>query len=142
MHLGGSLGTDPGFGRKLRGLKVTAAGLTDYVERLLRNYQADRADGEQFATWVRRADAELLTQTGQPTETRQPTEIGQPTETGQLATCRQPAKAGQLARAGRRMTGERQVPFFCPYCGEENLRPGRRGRRRLGVPRLRARASA
>ena len=27
VHLGGSLGTDPGFGRKLRGLKVTAAGL-------------------------------------------------------------------------------------------------------------------
>jgi len=22
------------------------------------------------------------------------------------------------------MTGERQVPFFCPYCGEEDLRPG------------------
>ena len=21
------------------------------------------------------------------------------------------------------MTGERQVPFFCPYCGEEGLRP-------------------
>jgi transposase-like protein len=21
------------------------------------------------------------------------------------------------------MTGERQVPFYCPYCGEENLRP-------------------
>ena len=21
------------------------------------------------------------------------------------------------------MTGERQVPFFCPYCGEEELRP-------------------
>jgi ribosomal protein L37AE/L43A len=21
------------------------------------------------------------------------------------------------------VTGERQVPFFCPYCGEENLRP-------------------
>ena len=20
-------------------------------------------------------------------------------------------------------TGERQVPFFCPYCGEEGLRP-------------------
>jgi sulfite reductase (ferredoxin) len=60
VHLGGSLGTDPGFGRKLRGLKVTSAGLTDYVERLLRNYLADRADGEQFATWVRRADADLL----------------------------------------------------------------------------------
>ncbi len=21
------------------------------------------------------------------------------------------------------MTGERQVLFFCPYCGDENLRP-------------------
>jgi sulfite reductase (ferredoxin) len=60
VHLGGSLGTDPAFGRKLRGLKVTADGLTDYVERLLRNYLADRADGEQFAAWVRRADDGLL----------------------------------------------------------------------------------
>jgi sulfite reductase (ferredoxin) len=65
VHLGGSLGADPSFGRKLRGLKVTSDGLTDYVEVLLRNYQADRAEGEPFATWVRRADPELLTQTGQ-----------------------------------------------------------------------------
>ncbi len=21
------------------------------------------------------------------------------------------------------MTADRQVPFYCPYCGEENLRP-------------------
>jgi sulfite reductase (ferredoxin) len=61
VHLGGSLGTDPGFGRKLRGLKVTSAGLTDYVERLLRNYLANREVGEQFAGWVRRADPDLLT---------------------------------------------------------------------------------
>jgi sulfite reductase (ferredoxin) len=61
VHLGGSLGTDPSFGRKLRGLKVTAEGLTDYVERLLRGYQADRTDGEEFAAWVRRADEKLLT---------------------------------------------------------------------------------
>jgi sulfite reductase (ferredoxin) len=61
VHLGGSLGTDPSFGRKLRGLKVTADGLTDYVEQLLRSYQADRADGEEFAAWVRRADEKLLT---------------------------------------------------------------------------------
>ncbi len=60
VHLGGSLGTEPGFGRKLRGLKVTADALPDYVERLLRNYQADRTDGEQFASWVRRADPALL----------------------------------------------------------------------------------
>jgi sulfite reductase (ferredoxin) len=60
VHLGGSLGTDPSFGRKLRGLKVTADGLPDYVERLLRNYLAGRSDGEQFAPWVRRADESLL----------------------------------------------------------------------------------
>jgi len=61
VHLGGSLGTEPSFGRKLRGLKVTSEGLTDYVERVLRNYQADRTDGETFATWARRADDGLLT---------------------------------------------------------------------------------
>jgi sulfite reductase (ferredoxin) len=60
VHLGGSLGADPSFGRKIRGLKVTAADLTDYVERLLRSYQDNRADGEQFANWVRRADETLL----------------------------------------------------------------------------------
>ena len=64
VHLGGSLGTDPSFGRKLRGLKVTADGLTDYVERLLRSYQADRTEGEEFAAWVRRADEKLLTTVG------------------------------------------------------------------------------
>jgi sulfite reductase (ferredoxin) len=60
VHLGGSLGTDPAFGRKLRGLKVTADALPGYVERILRNYLAGRADGEQFATWARRADEGLL----------------------------------------------------------------------------------
>jgi sulfite reductase (ferredoxin) len=61
VHLGGSLGADPSFGRKLRGLKVTADALPDYVERLLRNYQDDRTLGEPFASWVRRADEGLLT---------------------------------------------------------------------------------
>jgi len=60
VHLGGSLGADPAFGRKLRGLKLSADTLPDYVERLLRSYQADRADGERFASWVRRADERLL----------------------------------------------------------------------------------
>ncbi len=34
---------------------------THYVERVLRNYLADRADGEQFAAWARRASESLLT---------------------------------------------------------------------------------
>ena len=60
VHLGGSLGAEPSFGRKLRGLKVVADELPDYVERLLRRYQGDRADGEQFTQWLRRADEGLL----------------------------------------------------------------------------------
>jgi sulfite reductase (ferredoxin) len=56
VHLGGSLGAEAGFGRKLRGLKVSSAGLDDYVERVLRRYLAQRADGESFARWVVRAE--------------------------------------------------------------------------------------
>jgi len=64
VHLGGSLtmvrGDSANFGRKLRGLKTTAADLNDYVERLARRYAAQRGDGESFAAWVNRADeAEL-----------------------------------------------------------------------------------
>ena len=50
----------PRFGRKLRGLKVTAEQLPDYVERLLRTYQTHRTDGEPFAAWVQRAEEGLL----------------------------------------------------------------------------------
>ncbi len=60
VHLGGGLGLDAGFGRKLRGHKVTAAGLADYVERVTRNYLVQRTDGERFAQWVVRADEEAL----------------------------------------------------------------------------------
>ena len=60
VHLGGGLGLDAGFGRKLRGHKVTAAELPDYVERLARNYVAERRDGERFAQWVARADEVVL----------------------------------------------------------------------------------
>ncbi len=60
IHLGGRLGADAGFGRKSRGLKVTADQAADYVERLLRTYLSERQDGDRFATWVRRADESLL----------------------------------------------------------------------------------
>jgi Sulfite reductase, beta subunit (hemoprotein) len=56
IHLGGSLGVNSGFGRKVRGLKTTAAALPDYVERVLRNFEKQRAEGETFAEWVQRAD--------------------------------------------------------------------------------------
>ncbi|MDP9397256.1 MAG: nitrite/sulfite reductase, partial [Actinomycetota bacterium] len=60
VHLGGGLGLEAGFGRKSRGLKVTADELPDYVERVARRYDAARQGGESFASWVARADeAEL-----------------------------------------------------------------------------------
>ena len=61
VHLGGALGLDPGFGRKVRGLKVTADELPDYVERVVRRYAAEREPDERFATWAVRASEEALT---------------------------------------------------------------------------------
>ncbi|EST37237.1 sulfite reductase [Streptomycetaceae bacterium MP113-05] len=61
VHLGGSLGLEPGFGRKVRGLKVTADELPDYIERVLRAYREQREDGERFAQWAARADQGALT---------------------------------------------------------------------------------
>jgi sulfite reductase (ferredoxin) len=60
VHLGGGLGLDAGFGRKLRGHKVTAAELPDYVERVARAYLAGRAENERFAQWVTRAEEAVL----------------------------------------------------------------------------------
>jgi sulfite reductase (ferredoxin) len=60
VHLGGALGLEAGFGRKVRGLKVTAAELPDYVERVLRRYEAGRTEGERFAQWAARASEEEL----------------------------------------------------------------------------------
>ncbi len=60
VHLGGGLGLDAGFGRKLRGHKVTAQELPEYVERLARRYEEQRGDGERFAQWVARAEEDEL----------------------------------------------------------------------------------
>ncbi len=60
VHLGGGLGLDPQFGRKLRAHKVTSADLDDYVTNVVTAFLADREDGESFAAWVGRADDGLL----------------------------------------------------------------------------------
>ncbi|WP_371618544.1 nitrite/sulfite reductase [Streptomyces sp. NBC_00454] len=60
VHLGGALGLEAGFGRKVRGLKVTSAGLPDYVERVVTRFEDQREDGERFAAWVTRAKDEDL----------------------------------------------------------------------------------
>ncbi|NED94148.1 nitrite/sulfite reductase [Phytoactinopolyspora alkaliphila] len=56
VHLGGGFGLDAGFGRKLRGLKVTAEQLPSYVERLVRRFVDQREPAERFAQWVARAE--------------------------------------------------------------------------------------
>lgn len=56
VHLGGSLGLDSGFGRKLRQHKVTSVELGDYIERVVRNFVKNRESGERFAVWAVRAD--------------------------------------------------------------------------------------
>jgi sulfite reductase (ferredoxin) len=64
VHLGGGLASpdrdEAELGRTVRGLKVTAAGLPDLVERLVRRFVDHRDDGESFAHWVHRADDEEL----------------------------------------------------------------------------------
>ena len=64
VHLGGGLAShdrdEAGLGRTVRGLKVTADDLPDYVERVVRSYVAGRIDGETFAQWSHRADEGAL----------------------------------------------------------------------------------
>ncbi|HXH78827.1 MAG TPA: nitrite/sulfite reductase [Nocardioides sp.] len=56
VHLGGALGLQANFGRKLRAHKITSAGLDDYITHVVNGYLADRVEGESFATWAARAD--------------------------------------------------------------------------------------
>ncbi|WP_120521261.1 nitrite/sulfite reductase [Arthrobacter celericrescens] len=60
VHLGGGLANndraEAGLGRTVRGLKVTAEDLPDYVERVVRKFVAVGAEGQTFAEWAHSAD--------------------------------------------------------------------------------------
>ena len=60
IHLGGQLGAEAAFGRKFRGLKVTAEQAPDYAERILNGFLERRVEGESFAAYVSRAEEEWL----------------------------------------------------------------------------------
>ncbi|GAA1851108.1 nitrite/sulfite reductase [Myceligenerans crystallogenes] len=64
VHLGGGLASKDrdtaGLGRTVRGLKVTADGVADYVERVTRRFEKERSGDETFADWAHRADEEAL----------------------------------------------------------------------------------
>ena len=53
-------GLGANFGRKLRAHKVTSAGLDDFVTNVVTAFLAERHEGESFATWVVRADEDVL----------------------------------------------------------------------------------
>ncbi len=60
IHLGGQLGSEAAFGRKFRGLKVTADEASDYAERVLTGYVERREADESFANYVVRAEESWL----------------------------------------------------------------------------------
>ncbi len=64
VHLGGHLGAERAFGRKVKGVKVPAAELGPYVEALIKRYRARRREGETFASFVARLDDRELKQFG------------------------------------------------------------------------------
>jgi hypothetical protein len=53
---------EAGLGRTVRGLKVAADGIADYVDRVVRRFLDERDSGidETFAQWAHRADEEAL----------------------------------------------------------------------------------
>jgi sulfite reductase (ferredoxin) len=60
VHLGGHLGTERAFGRKVRGVKVLGNELGPYVETVVRRYRKLRAPDDTFASFVNRlSDREL-----------------------------------------------------------------------------------
>lgn len=60
MHLGGTLGATPRFGRKVRGVRVYGEDLAAYVEMLLRRYETRRNGHRSFAEFVNALDDEKL----------------------------------------------------------------------------------
>jgi sulfite reductase (ferredoxin) len=68
VHLGGHLGGDRAFGRKVKGVKVLASELGPYVEALVRRYRKSRLADDTFASFVARlTDDELKAFGAKPT---------------------------------------------------------------------------
>ncbi|MCT1545118.1 MULTISPECIES: nitrite/sulfite reductase [Kocuria] len=64
VHLGGGLAStdreEGSLGRTVRGLKVTADDLADYVERVTRTFLRERGPEQSFAEWALSAEEESL----------------------------------------------------------------------------------
>ncbi len=72
VHLGGHLGRDRAFGRKVRGVKIPASEAGPYIESLIKRYRRQREDGETFARFVGRLDDPALAAFAAPSESSAP----------------------------------------------------------------------
>jgi len=66
VHLGGTMGEEAAFGRKVKGVKIYAEDAVGYVGTLVTRYQRQRGDGDSFGTFVSRLDDAALTRFAQP----------------------------------------------------------------------------
>ena len=103
VHLGGGLGLDAGFGRKVRGHKVTGDDLADYVERVIKTFDVAARDRR----------------TVRP--------VGGPRRRGGCyeRACERIMGAACFTPERSRGENEREPrpAQYCPYCGETNLWP-------------------
>ena len=66
VHLGGTMGSDAAFGRKVKGVKIYAEDAADYVEALLTRYTQRKRDGDTFTSFVNALSAEELARFASP----------------------------------------------------------------------------
>jgi sulfite reductase (ferredoxin) len=64
VHLGGHLGAERAFGKKVRGVKVLASEVGPYVETLIRRYRKLRAPNDTFASFIARLSPQELMEFG------------------------------------------------------------------------------
>jgi sulfite reductase (ferredoxin) len=66
VHLGGTLGEDGAFGRKVKGVRVFAEDAADYLETLLTRYEHRKRLDDTFTAFVARLDDAELQRFAQP----------------------------------------------------------------------------
>jgi len=66
VHLGGTMGVDGTFGRKVKGVKVYAEDAADYLETLLRRYLRERDGAATFSGYVNGLDDQGLARFAAP----------------------------------------------------------------------------
>jgi sulfite reductase (ferredoxin) len=66
VHLGGTMGTESAFGRKVKGVKIYAEDAADYLETLVRRYVQDRDGASSFSQYVNSLDDQALARFAAP----------------------------------------------------------------------------